>query len=253
MLAFDSLAVVSAQTCHEWLIDPSVGWPTQENFRLWCQNMDSITGAVLVVAGYIFLFHGFRKHRMLIGLTGAVLGAYLGGGMAMKAGMPLWIGLMAGILLVGILSYFFTSWAAAAVGAVCGAMLGASIWLMLPKLDPAYAWSGALTGAVALGLLCFLIFRMSVIAFTSLQGAVMLPLGILGMLYDYQSLQPGLDHMLGSRPYMVSAIIIGLALVGCGYQYMLAPGGGGGKPSGAKGGGESAPKDTSAKKEKAAA
>jgi len=257
MLAYGLLAAVSARTCHEWLINPSVGWPTQENFRTWCQNMDSVTGAVLVVAGFIFLFHGFKNHRMLIGFTGATLGAYLGGGVALKMGMPIWMGLALGIMLLGTFSYFFTSWAAAAVGAVCGAMLGASIWLMLPRLDPAYAWSGAMTGAVALGLLCSLIFRMSVIAFTSMQGAVMLPLGVLGMAYDYHSLRDSLDRSFSSLPYVLPATIIGLAILGCGYQYMCAPAGGaaggGGKSSGGKSGGESKPKDSSAKKEKAAA
>lgn len=257
MLAYGSLAAVSAQTCHEWLINPSVGWPTQDNFRTWCQNMDSVTGAVLVVAGFIFLFHGFKNHRMLIALTGATLGAYLGGGVALKMGMPIWMGLAVGLMFLGVFSYFFTSWAAAAVGAVCGAMLGASIWLMLPRLDPAYAWSGAMTGAVALGLLCFLIFRMSVIVFTSMQGAVMLPLGVLGMAYDYQSLRDILDRSFSSLPYVLPATIIGLAILGCGYQYMRAPaggaGGGGGKSSGSKGASESKPKDSSAKKEKATA
>src|SRR5512133_1135765 len=102
MLAYGSLAIVSAQTCHEWLINPSVGWPTQDNFRTWCQNMDSITGAVLVVAGFIFLFNGFKNHRMLIGLTGATLGAYLGGGVALKMGMPIWMGLAVGLMFLGV-------------------------------------------------------------------------------------------------------------------------------------------------------
>lgn len=228
MFAQNLLAGVSAQTCHEWLINPSVGWPNQENYRTWCQNMDSVTGAVLVVAGYIFLFHGFKYHRMLIGLTGATLGAYLFGGVALKMGLPIWIGLLLGVMLIGAISYYYTSSAAAGLGAVCGAMLGASVWMMFPNLDPRYAWSGALTGAVTLGLLCFLIFRMSMIVFTSMQGAVMLPLGVLGMAYDYKALQKSLDGSFHSLPYILPAIIIGLMVVGCGYQYMKAPGGGGG-------------------------
>ncbi len=217
-------------TVHQWAVHPTF-WPTRADFVMWCQNMDPVTGAVLIMGGLVFLFSGFKSHRLLIGLTGAVVGAYVGAGISLKYSLPLMAGIPTGALILGVVSFYMTAWAAGGLGAICGALLGASIWSMC-NLDPRFAWSGALTGAVALGLLCFIIFRMSVIVFTSMQGSAMFLLGTLGLAYHYAFIRPAIDHALGSGPFVLPAVILGLMMTGVVYQYMKGPGGGGGKKSG---------------------
>src|SRR5690606_29242359 len=109
------------------------------------------------------------------------------------------------------------------IGAICGAMLGASLWQMA-NLDPRFAWSGALTGAVALGLLCFIVFRISVILFTSLQGAVMLVLGVLGLAYQYSFARPTIESSVNQWPYFLPALVFGLMAIGLTYQFVKGPG-----------------------------
>lgn len=236
MLSASFLLTESTTTFHQWAAHPNF-WPTQANLREWWQHMDPASATVLILGGLVFLFSGFKVHRILIALTAAALGAYLGAGFGDRGGQ-FWVGFLGGLLLFGLLAWYFTSFAAAVLGSIVGALLGAALWQMA-GLDPKLAWSGAATGAVALGLLCFIIFRISVIVFTSLQGSIMFVLGSLGMAYFYPALQPTIDHTLHNRPFVLPSVVLTLALTGLIYQYLKAPGHGG-KSSGNKSSSEKA-------------
>ena len=76
--------------------------------------MDPITIGVLIICGFLFLFNGFRLHRQLIALTGAIVGGYLGAGLAMRLGLPVLAGAPAGAILLGVAAWFATAWSVAA-------------------------------------------------------------------------------------------------------------------------------------------
>jgi hypothetical protein len=213
--------------------------PRANDLHTWCQDMDPLSAALLIIGGLVFLLSGFKMHRLLLATTGAVLGACLGGGLGQRYGL-LWAGLAVGLLLLGVAAWYITAGAAAVLGAIVGAFAGAAVWYM-SKLDPVYAWSGALTGAVALGLLSFILFRISVILFTSMQGALMLVLGILGMGYHYPAIRPMVDNSLNSWPYFLPVTVLTLMLTGLAYQHMKGPGGGAGGKSGGAAAGKAAP------------
>ena len=216
------LLATSTLTLHQWLVHPSF-WPTQAHLRDWCQTLDPGSAALLIITGAFSLFSGYKSHRLLIALTTAAIGGYLGAGHAERYNM-FYVGMACGAVLLGLLGWYFTNLSAAALGAICGALVGSAVWQMA-GLDPHFAWSGALTGAVALGLLCFIIFRVSVIIFTSLQGAIMLVLGILGMAAYYPNLRDNINNSLSNGPYLLPTMILGLALLGVSYQYLKSSGG----------------------------
>lgn len=216
------LAEAEAATIHDYLTHMSF-WPSEANFLTWCKNLDPASASLLIVGGIIFLFSGFKMHRMLITFTAAILGAYIAGGLSLRFGM-LWIGLVVGAIVCGVLGWYLTALLAAAIGAGCGSLVGASIWNMA-GLRPDFAWSGALTGAVTFGLLSFIIFRLSVIVFTCLQGSTMLVLGSLGMAYKYPSIVKSLDQVLEGKPMVLPIVLVGLALTGMLFQYIKGPAG----------------------------
>jgi hypothetical protein len=224
----------SPVSVHEWLMRP-FSLPQQGDVHIWYQHMDPLTAALLIVGGAVFLFAGYKMHRILLAITGAVLGAYLGAGFGQRYGL-LWPGMGIGLLLLGVAAWYVTAGSAAILGAIVGALVGAAVWNM-SNLDPHYAWSGALTGAVTLGLLSFILFRVSVILFTSLQGSVMLLLGVLGMAYYYQPVRPAIESLTAWH-YALPATVMGLMLMGLLFQYMKGPAGSGGsaaaKPAPAK-------------------
>jgi hypothetical protein len=197
----------------------------------WCHDMDPGSAALLLILGIVFLLFGFTIYRALIALTAAILGAYLGFGITEKMQNMSLIGLSVGAVIFGAVAWVWTNWIAAAIGAIIGGLLGSAVWQMA-GLNPAFAWSGALTGAVFLGLLCFILFRISVIIYTSLQGAVMLAFGALGMAYRYDAAGKFADERMRAWPMLLPVTVLVFMLCGIGYQYMKAPagqGGGGGK------------------------
>lgn len=223
-----------SKTLHEWLSHPNY-LPTYAHVMTWCHDMDPGSAALLLILGIVFLLFGFTIYRALIALTAAILGAYLGFGFTEKMQNMSLIGLSVGAVVFGAIAWVWTNWIAAVIGAIIGGLLGSAIWQMA-NLNPAFAWSGALTGAVFLGLLCFILFRISIIIYTSLQGAVMLAFGGLGMAYKYNAAEKFVDARMSAWPMLLPATVLVLMLCGISYQYMKAPAGkGGGKSSSSSG------------------
>jgi len=205
--------------------------PTRADLLTWIQKMDPGTAALFIVLGLVLLLFGFQMHRALISLTATMLGAYLGYGLGDRAGLPL-AGMVVVAIMFGAAAWVWTNLVAALVAAICGALLGSAVWQMA-DLNPQYAWSGALTGAVTLGLLSFILFRISVILFTSLQGAIMLVIGGMGMAWYYDAARDFLQHRMNAWPVILPATVLVLTLIGFTFQHMKGPsGGGGGRKSG---------------------
>jgi hypothetical protein len=108
------------------------------------------------------------------------------------------------------------------MGGIFGVLLGASVWRSC-GLDPKYAWSGGLTGMVFFGMLSFLLFRGSIMMFTSLQGSVMLIFGLLGLIYKYQDMAPRVNENLSLRPFLLPMFILVPATIGLIYQQTQYP------------------------------
>jgi hypothetical protein len=110
------------------------------------------------------------------------------------------------------------------MGGIFGMLLGASVWRSL-GLDPAYAWAGGLSGLIFFGMLSFVLFRGSVMMYTSLQGAVMLVFGLLGMIYKYQGIAQQVTDNLSLKPFILPICIFVPTLMGLIYQQTQYPGG----------------------------
>ena len=127
-----------------------------------------------------------------------------------------------GGLLAAAATWPAMRYAVAVMGGLFGAVLGATVWRMC-SLDPTFAWSGALTGLVLLGLLSFILFRECVITFTSLQGAVMLVFGILSVIFKYEQFGGSLSHAFQVKPFILPLTVFVATLVGFIYQKAMFP------------------------------
>ena len=113
-------------------------------------------------------------------------------------------------------------YAVALMGGAFGALLGASLWHTV-DLDPQLVWAGAMVGLVGFGLLAFILFRGSVMMFTSLQGSFMLVFGILGMIYKYQDVAETVSKHLKVEPFLLPAAICIPTVLGLIFQQHHAP------------------------------
>jgi len=113
------------------------------------------------------------------------------------------------------------------MGGLAGSFLGYSLWHYLttildkPTLNQ-HAWAGALIGLIVLGMLAFIIFQLTVIVFTCVQGAVMTVAGMLAMVLKYQPTSEGLQDHLNDNPHLLPLLIAVPALIGFAIQYTAA-------------------------------
>jgi hypothetical protein len=196
--------------------------------------MGALTAALLVLAGCVYLVFGMYAYRALITINAAVAGAYLGALIGTKAGNAT-AGAMVGGFAACALAWPMMKYAVAITGAVFGLLLGASIW-RAAGLEAQYAWAGGGMGLIFFGMLSFLLFRGSIMMFTSLQGSVMLVFGLLGLIYKYQDLAPKVNDHLLARQFLLPLFIFVPATLGLIWQQTQYPGGAP-SPAGGNGGG----------------
>jgi hypothetical protein len=188
----------------------------QTDLLQWCQDMSPGTATILVMGGIVYLLFGWYLFRALVVTNAAVLGAMIGARIGMAAGST-FAGAIVGAFFVAALTWPVLKYAVAVMGGIFGALLGASIW-RAAGLEPNLCWAGALTGLIGFGLLSFIIFRGSVMMYTSLQGSVMLIFGILGLIYKYQGLAPRVTENMTVQPFLLPLAIFIPTVLGLIYQ-----------------------------------
>ena len=203
-----------------WVDLPSQ-WPGQLDLLQWCRDMGPGTAALLILLGIVYLLFGYYLFKALVTLNAALFGAWVGAVLGQKVNAA-----AAGAFLVGFtvaaITWPLMQYAVAIMGGMYGALLGASIWNAC-GLAPIYAWSGGLIGLVFFGMLSFILFRGSIMMYMSLQGAVMLVFGVLGLVYKYQDLAPQITNGMTARPIILPMAIFIPAILGLIYQQANFP------------------------------
>jgi hypothetical protein len=200
--------------------------PRPDDLIVWCKDMRPGTSMLLITAGVIYLLFGFRVIKTLVMLNAVIIGGVIGaiiGGHGETALACAIIGAFASAAI----AWPAMKYAVALMGGLIGAMLGGAIW-HAAGLPPELAWAGALVGLIGFGLLSFILFRGSVMMYTSLQGALMLVLGVLGLMYKYDEVAPQLTTHLHMEPFLLPAAVVIPAMIGLIFQqHQTSPAGGG--------------------------
>ncbi len=216
--------------------DPIRQFPGQTDLLTWCREMGVGTAILLVLIGVVYLLYGWSIYRPLITLNAAILGGYIGVIAGQRMGDYELAGGLVGAIVAAAIAWPLIKWAVAVLGGVCGAIVGASIWKMCGQ-DPTFAWAGAMTGMVGFGMFSFILFRGSIIMYTSLQGGMMLVVGMLGLGYSYPALAKSLGTHLTTQPLALPLAVLVPTILGLIYQQTHSAGGGGAPASAGGGGG----------------
>jgi len=189
-------------------------------------GMDTLTAVLVLGAGLIYLLQGWKIFKILVVVNAAILGVLVGnylGGLLQGEKMPLF-GSLAGAVLLGVLAWPLMKYAVSAMGALAGSFMGYALWHYLVhavgsgQLDR-YAWVGALLGLVTLGLLAFVIFRIVIEVFTSVQGAVCAVAGILALLLKFDRTSESLKEALTGNLHLMPLLVIVVAVIGFALQH----------------------------------
>ncbi len=196
-------------------------WPAQMDLLTACQNMGPGEACILVLLGIVYLLFGYCIFKVLVTLNAMAAGAYLGALLG-KSTNAVAAGAFIGAIIAAAITFPLMKYAIMVMGGIFGAALGASLWRQA-NLQPDLAWAGALSGLIFLGMLSLIVYRGSVILYTSLQGSVMLVFGILSLLYKYQSMAPDVTALFSKRAFILPTVVLIPALVGLLYQQSMYP------------------------------
>jgi hypothetical protein len=204
-----------------WAPGMPVQWPGQMDLLTACQKMGPGEACILVILGVVYLMFGYSIFRALVTLNAMAAGAYLGALMG-KGANAVAAGALIGAIVAAAIAFPLMKYAVMIMGGIFGAALGASLWRQA-GLQPELAWAGALSGMIFFAMLSMIVYRGSVILYTSLQGSVMLVFGILSLLYKYQSMAPDVTDVFVKRAFILPTVVLIPALVGLLYQQSMYP------------------------------
>jgi hypothetical protein len=173
---------------------------------------------IFICFGTVCLFYGWRVFKILATECFAV-GGFLLGWWANKElikGNGIWLGTMSAgffafmsipLLRVGVML----------LGAAAGAVLTSAGWYAL-QLPTQHIWAGAAIGAIAGGMISFIVFKIAVILFTSLLGSAMIVAGVLAVLYKYMGAAEGLQGRVFNDKWFLPLMLLVPMAVGIIFQ-----------------------------------
>lgn len=227
LLAVKIAARTAAASSGGVKMGPIDHFPVQSDVLMWCQDMGIGTAILLILMGGVYLLYGFNWHRTLVMINAVIVGGYAGAMFGNRFGGFALAGAFVGAGVAAAIGWPLLKWTVAVIGGICGAVFGAILWLSA-GLEPSFAWAGALMGMIFFGMLSFILFRGSIIMYTSLQGSMMLVIGLLGLAYKHADLAPTLNANILRQPLLMPVAVLVPAILGLIFQQTHSAGGGGG-------------------------
>lgn len=139
---------------------------------------------IAVSFGAVYLFYGWRVFKVITVVCFGMLGLFAGMRIGESMHSVLWGGII-GLATLAIISIPLIKWAVSILGAVAGGIVTGGMWYAV-GLPEQFIWAGAVIGIIAGGMISFIVFKISVMLFTSLGGGVLIIIGVLSLLYRYE-------------------------------------------------------------------
>jgi len=186
-----------------------------ETFWEYITSLNLVEAVTFISFGVVCLFYGWRVFKILVVISFALLGLFLGVAITDKIvglNSQLWGGII-GMVLLAVLSVPLMKWAVCLLGAIAGGILSSGIWYA-SGLPERYILAGALIGMVAGGMISFIVFKVAVILFSSLGGSCLIVVGSLAILYIYPQTSERLEEIIFTKKWFLPTILIAPTLIG---------------------------------------
>jgi hypothetical protein len=185
-----------------------------------------VESVIVIAFGLILLVHGWRIYKMLVVISFAMMGLFLGKLLGEKAGSPLWGGVI-GMVALGFVSIPLMQWGISILGAIAGGVLTASLWYAADLPDK-YILAGALIGVIAGGMISFIVVKAAVTLFTGLEGALFAVLGALALMAAWEQTQTKIEDIYFAQKWFVPTLLTVITAAGIYIQMKFNKGGDGG-------------------------
>ena len=177
-----------------------------------------------VAFGSVCLFYGWRVFKILVVISFAALGFGVGFYINARIGdgnSPI-LGVLLSVVMA-IVSVPLMRWAVSILGAVAGGILTAGIWFAIGRPDQ-YIWAGAIPGIIAGGMISFIVFRVAVMLFSSLGGAILIAAGCLAILHLSPQTTEQIQRLVFGEQWFLPAVLLGPTLIGVLMQHKFVKG-----------------------------
>jgi hypothetical protein len=178
----------------------------------------------LIIVGGLLMFFGFKAYKWIVLLNFLAIGWWLGSQLFLNtkaadkgADDLMIVSSVAGAVLMGILAWPLLRWSVAACGGLVGFGIGMVVWAYCGQ-PVNMAWAGGLVGLAVLGMLSFVLFKTSVILFTSIEGAALFVFGACALLLRYAPWEKQVETSV-NKPILIPMVITTIAAISLFWQH----------------------------------
>jgi hypothetical protein len=203
--------------------------------------MSAVWAVIFLAAGLICLFQGYKIYKTVTVILALAIGAFAGYSLGKRIDAEYVVaGCMA--ILLAVTCFPLMKYAVAALGGLVGAFLGANSWSAMSRLinegdhtTAGHYWVGALVGLLICGMLAFILFKITVVMFTSISGSTIAVLGGVALLLQIDLFADSVSHGISAHSAILPLLVLVPALIGFILQELetsaVGGSGDGGKPA----------------------
>jgi hypothetical protein len=166
-----------------------------------------------------------------------VIGSFLGYWLGEQVQAPLIVAGCVG-LLVAVIAMPMMKYAVALLGGLAGAFLGANLWSGFAHavneaqkstvVAPDAYWIGALVMLIVCGMLAFMLFKLSIVLFTSVSGSTIAVMGALALLLSFEPMRQSVSEGLTASQVVIPLLVAVPAFIALILHHSPSPAGSGG-------------------------
>jgi hypothetical protein len=178
----------------------------------------------LILIGGLLMSFGFKAYKWIVLLNFVGIGWWLGSKVFLNNPTGdqgtddlMIVASVAGALLMGIVAWPLLRWSVAACGGLVGFGIGMVVWGYCGQ-PVNMAWAGGLVGLVVLGMLSFVLFKTTVILFTSIEGAALFVFGTCALLLRYAPWEKQVATSV-NKPILIPMVITAIATISLFWQH----------------------------------
>ncbi|MFW6059493.1 MAG: DUF4203 domain-containing protein [Phycisphaeraceae bacterium] len=195
------------------------------------QALSVIWAIVFMIVGVTCLLNGYKFYKIATVMLALLIGAFAGYWLGQHIDAPFILAACLG-LLMAVMALPLMKYAVALLGGLAGAFIGANLWTgfaaALNKtaetaLPTDAYWVGALIGLLVCGMLAFILFKLSIVLFTSVSGSTIAVLGGIALLLSFEPWRESVAQGLSANQLVIPLLVLVPAVIGLIVQEAWSP------------------------------
>ena len=200
------------------------------------QALSVVWAIVFLIVGITCLINGYKFYKIATVMLALLLGAAAGYWLGRHIQAPFIVAGCLGVLLA-VMSWPLMKYAIAVLGGLAGAFIGANLWSGIAgalnqgaemSVPTQAYWIGALIGLLLFGMLAFVLFKLSIVLFTSVSGSTIAVLGGIALLLSFEPWRAGVTEQLTANQLIIPLLVAVPAVIGLIVQEAWQPASAGG-------------------------